>query len=310
MNHPVLLWWGNYLLALAAAPLLIGIINKVKAFFAGRKGPRLLQLYSDLFKLLKKGTVYGRTACGIFRIAPAVSLATLFCAGLFLPFGGCASPFAFSGDMLLFLYLLGMGRAMTVLGALDTGSSFEGMGAARECQFSVLAEGVILAVLGVLALASRRMDLSGMLLVSDGGNGFQAGDLALLLALAAFYIVALTECSRVPVDDPETHLELTMIHEVMVLDNSGPDLAFILYGSALKLWMLLTMTVLILPWFSGAWGMPFVILLTLLGAVSVGIMESIMARYRFLKVPQLLNSALGLAVLALALTMIFQQGGK
>jgi len=165
-------------------------------------------------------------------------------------------------------------------------------------------------VLGVLALASRQLDLSGMLLVSDGGDGFQPADLALLLALAAFYVVMLTESSRVPVDDPETHLELTMIHEAMVLDNSGPDLAFILYGSALKLWMLLTVAVLILPGPAGGIAMLMVLLLVLLGAVSIGIVESIMARYRFLKVPQLLNGAFGLAVLALALIMIFQQGGK
>ena len=131
-------WIINLFLALLLAPVLFGVINKVKAFFAGRKGPKVLQTWYDVFKLLRKGTVYSSSSTWIFRVAPAGTLAATFLAMLFLPLGYAHSPLGFQGDALLFLYLLGMGRMLTVLGALDTASSFEGMGSSREAHFAAL----------------------------------------------------------------------------------------------------------------------------------------------------------------------------
>ena len=229
-------WIIMFLFSLAAAPLLTGIINKVKAFFAGRRGPRILQLYYDLAKLWQKESVYSRTVTWIFRIAPMVSLCSLLCAMAFLPFATVKSPVGFTGDVLLFIHLLALGRVLTVLAAMDTGSSFAGMGSAREIHFSTMVEGTTLCVMAFLLLITGRFSLSAMF----SGLTFelwQNNVTAIVLIAAAFAIVLLTESCRVPVDDPETHLELTMIHEAMILDYAGFDLAAVLYASSLKLWI-------------------------------------------------------------------------
>lgn len=302
-------WILNFLLALLLAPVLFGVLNKVKAFFAGRKGPRIMQTWYDIFKLLRKGTVYSSSTTWIFRIAPAGTLAALFIAMLFLPLGFSDSPLGFQGDALLFLYMLGMGRMLTVLGALDTASSFEGMGAARELQFSVISEGTLLLFLAFLAIQSSSCELSVMLCAGKC-SGWVISAPAMLLSAAALYIVLLTECCRVPVDDPETHLELTMIHEAMILDNSGPDLALIHYGAGLKLWIFGSMlTALVIP---GALWSPWIAAVVMTAgcfiiAVMVGITESMMARYRFLKVPQMLMG--GFCIEFAALTLLLITGG-
>ncbi len=305
------LWWyGNAVLALLAAPLLVGVVHKTKAFFAGRRGPRVTQLYYDLAKLLRKSSVYSHSTNALFRLAPWGTLAATGAALLMLPAAGCASPLFFAGDLILFLYLLGLGRMLTVLAALETGSSFEGMGASRECQFAMLAEGVLLAVLSALVMLTGHVSLSGCLVTLEPGD-WAAGGPALLFIAVAFYLVMLCENCRVPVDDPETHLELTMIHEAMILDNGGPDLAAILYGASLKLWVFLSfLATLLLPKLAaGAWmEVPLYWAMLFLGAVSIGVVESIMARYRFLKVPQLLAGAFGLAVIATVLLAVFGGG--
>ena len=303
-----LLWCGNYIVALVASPLLIGIINKVKAFFAGRKGPRLLQLYYDLAKLMKRSSVYSTSIGWIFKVAPWGTLAVTLLMLLILPAAGLVSPVAFPGDMILFVYLAGCGRMLTVLAAMETASAFEGMGSSRECQFSMLAEGVTLTVLAALVLLTKNFTLSGALTVLTPAGWFSGGTAILLLAVA-FYIVMLCENCRVPVDDPETHLELTMIHEAMILDNSGPDLAAIHYAAALKLWCFLAfMSTLLLPQLAGGTLVEFVLFyaLILLLTVSIGVVESIMARFRFLKVPQLLAGALAIGLLAVVLVAIFR----
>ena len=302
-----LLWIGNFTAALIAAPLLIGIINTVKAFFAGRKGPRLLQLYYDLAKLMKKSCVYSTSIGWIFKIAPWGTLATALLMLAMLPAAGLVSPIAFPGDMILFVYLAGCGRMLTVLAAMETASAFEGMGSSRECQFSMLAEGVILTVLAALVLLTKNFTLSGALTMLTPA-GWSSGGTAILFLAVAFYIVMLCENCRVPVDDPETHLELTMIHEAMILDNSGPDLAVIHYAAALKLWVFLSfLATLFLPDLAAGTWVEFVIyyVLILLLTVSIGVVESVMARYRFLKVPQLLAGAFAVAMLAIVLTAIF-----
>ena len=298
-------WILNFLLALILAPVLFGVVNKVKAFFAGRKGPRVLQTWYDIFKLLKKGTVYSTSSTWIFKLAPVGTLAALLIALLFLPLGFASSPVGFQGDALLFLYMLGMGRILTVLGALDTASSFEGMGSARELQFSIVSEGTILLLLVFLAIQSGSCELSAMLC---GRSGFwSAAAPSMVLSVIAVYVVLLTECCRVPVDDPETHLELTMIHEAMILDNSGPDLAFIHYGAGLKMWIfgsilcaLLFPAGLLATWV----GTAVMTVGCFIIAIAVGVTESMMARYRFLKVPQMLMGGFCVEFAALALLLI------
>ena len=296
----------NALLALILAPVLFGVINKVKAFFAGRKGPRIMQTWYDIFKLLRKGTVYSTSSTWIFRIAPVGTLAACLMALLFLPLGYAQSPLGFQGDALLFLYLLGLGRMLTVLGALDTASSFEGMGAARELQFSVISEGTLLLLLAFLAIQSGSCELSVML-CGRPCDFWGAAAPSMVLSAVALYVVLLTECCRVPVDDPETHLELTMIHEAMILDNSGPDLAFIHYGAGLKLWIFGSIfAALVIP--AGALS-PWMGTLAMTGicfilAVAVGVTESMMARYRFLKVPQMLMGGFCIEFGALALLLL------
>jgi formate hydrogenlyase subunit 4 len=290
-------------LALAGAPLLIGVVNRTKAVFAGRAGPPLLQAYYDVRKLLGKGAVYSRTTTWVFRAGPLIALAAILIATALLPFGGCRAPLSFSGDLVLFAYLLGLARLVTVLAALDTGSSFEGMGASREALFSTLAEPSLLLVMAAMARQTGSLSLSDMHLALSAAAG---GHSALLLYLAAvvLFVVFLTENSRIPVDDPNTHLELTMIHEVMVLDHGGVDLALIEYAAALKLWLLGALVVdLVIPARAG-W-LPADVALAMAGmlvlAILLGVIESTMARLRLMRVPELLVGAATLAGLALVL---------
>ena len=312
MSSSCILWCLSAVLSLVLCPLLSGIINKVKAFFAGRRGPSIFQLYYDIRKLLRKGSVYSSTATHVLCLAPLCSLAALFGCVLLLPFGMNHSPFAFSGDILLFIYLLGFSRASTVLGALDTGSCFEGMGASREVQFSALAEGAFLCIAGFLVVLTGSFTLSGQLNGFDSTAWIHSGTSMLLISLA-FFLVMLSEACRVPFDDPETHLELTMIHEAMILDYGGPDLALILYGSALKLWLLasfLVMLVLPLEAFAGPLNMLLYFCAVFLTALLIGLVESVMARFRFLKVPQLLSGALCISIVAIIFMLVFERGVK
>jgi formate hydrogenlyase subunit 4 len=286
------------LLALALAPLLVGAINRTKSAFAGRVGPPLLQLYYDLARLLRKGAVYSHTTSWVFRAGPVVGLASALAATTLVPCGGLPAPLAFTGDLVAFAYVLGVIRFVTVVAALDTGSSFEGMGASREVTLASLAEPVVILGLASIARKTQSLSLSTMFPPSWGATGIVG-----VLIAAALIVIVLAENSRIPVDDPNTHLELTMIHEVMVLDHSGPDLAFILYGAALKLWVLGALVVgIALPHSGDPWADTAVALAGMLGlAVLIGVVESCMARLRLLRVPHLLAGAGGLVVLALFL---------
>jgi formate hydrogenlyase subunit 4 len=296
---------AHLLLAMVLAPLLLGIINRTKAWFAGRNGPPLLQAYFDLWKLLHKGAVYSRTTTWIFRAGPIVSLAACLTALTLLPFGGAPGLFAFPGDFLLLVYLLALARFFIVAAALDTGSSFEGMGASREVLFSLFAEPGLL--LGLAAVARQRALLDRQadplsLAAIHAPLGSQAG-LILVLVAIAFFVILLVENSRIPADDPNTHLELTMIHEVMVLDHSGPDFAFILYGAAVKLWLLAGLLVNVVVPQTGIVVLDSLLALAAMGilALLVGVVESCVARLRLVRVPQLLVGATALTALALIL---------
>jgi formate hydrogenlyase subunit 4 len=287
------------------APLLAGIINRTKAFFAGRHGQPLLQLYWDVATLLRKGATYSRTTTWVFRAGPVVGLAATIMALVLVPMGGIPAALHFPGDLVLFAYLLGLLRFMTVVAALDTGSSFEGMGASREVLFAALAEPALLLGLAAVCLETRSVSLSEVLAAVTTETWIRQGP-ALALVAVALGIVLVAETARIPVDDPTTHLELTMIHEVMVLDHGGPDLALILYGSALKLWVLGAILVgLSVPVRSGK---PLLDALAFVGgmaalAVVIGVVESTMARLRLVLVPKLLVGATALAVLAVVLVL-------
>jgi formate hydrogenlyase subunit 4 len=288
----------------ALPPLLLGVVNRTKSIFAARVGPPLLQPYLDLAKLLRKGAVYSRTTTWVFRAGPIVGLAAIASAGLLLSMGGAPAAISFAGDFVLFAYLLGLARFFTALAALDTGSSFEGMGAAREVTFASLAEPALFLCLLVLARATGTLSLSGMLGPALPAAWGSAGP-ALLLAAMGLFVIALAENSRIPVDDPNTHLELTMIHEVMVLDHGGPDLAFILYGASLKLFLFgAILSRVLFGRGDGALASEALFLLGVLAfAVGVGVVESVMARLRIVRVPQLLVGASVLSVFALVLLL-------
>jgi len=291
------------LAGLVLAPLLLGVVNRTKAAFAGRRGAPLLQAYFDLAKLLGKGAVYSRTTSWVFRAAPVIGLTSVAVALALLPVGGAPAPVSFAGDMVLFAYCLGLLRFFTVAAALDTGSSFEGMGASREVQFSALAEPAMILGVAALAHASGSLSLSGIF-SGIGAETWLSSGPALVLISTALLLVFLAENARIPVDDPNTHLELTMIHEVMVLDYSGPDLAFILYGAALKMWVLgalIVNVVLSSAGLSGAAALAGFAAGMLLLAVVVGVIESVMARLSLLKVPQLLVGAGAFSLLAFVL---------
>jgi formate hydrogenlyase subunit 4 len=292
-------------LLLLVPPLLLGIINKTKAVAAGRRGPPLLQPYRDLRKLLGKGAVVSETTTWVFRAGPIVTLASVVAAGMLLPLVGPAAPLGFTGDVVLFACLLGLGRFFTMAAALDTGSSFEGMGASREAAFSALAEVPLFLVLAILCIPARSPSFA-LAWAALPWQTWIAAHPPLIAAAVALFIVLLAENSRIPIDDPNTHLELTMIHEVMVLDHSGPDLAFILSGGAIKLFLFASLLVHILtPVHAGLAGLPVFLGGVALVAVVIGIVESITARLRLLRVPQFLIGAGVVAALGL-LVLVFR----
>ena len=292
--------------ALLLAPVLPGVILKVKALFAGKTGPPLLIRWYTLVKLLRKGSVYSDSTGFVFRLGPVAGCATALLALLFFPFAGLPPLLSFTGDIIVVLYALGLGRFCTVLAALDTASPFEGMGAAREVFFASLAE---IGLFVVLILFHR---MGGGLSLAGWFAGPQAISLAgtqgalLLLVIVALFLLLLAENSRVPVDDPATHLELTMIHEVMILDHSGPDLALIEFGAHCRLLFSACLVASLLrPTLAAgplANGLVFVGLLVLVYA-AVGVTESITARLRMNLVPKFILTSFALVFFAIILTM-------
>jgi formate hydrogenlyase subunit 4 len=283
----------HVLIAIALPPLLLGVITRVKAYFAGRTGAPLLQPYFDLAKLFRKGSVFSTSTTWIFRAGPVIGLAGSLLAVTLVPVGSHAALFSFTGDLILFAYLFALARFFTVASALDTGSAFEGMGGAREVTFACLAEPAMLMGLMVLAAGSRSLSMTTMLGEQLRSEWTTAGA-SLTLVMVSLFIVLLAENCRIPVDDPNTHLELTMIHEVMVLDHSGPALGMILYGAALKLFVFGALIVRIaIPGSTGLVWLDFgVFVAAMIGlAALVGVVESVMARLRMTQVPSLLVAA-------------------
>jgi formate hydrogenlyase subunit 4 len=287
------------------APLVIGIINRTKAVAGGRRGQPLLQAYYDMIRLLRKRMVVSNTTTWIFFASPIVAVATPLAAVLLLPVAHQSPVISFPGDMLVFIYLFALARFVIATAAMDTGSAFEGMGASREVTFAALAEPAMLFGLLGLARISGSLTLSQMLSVGKAGAWLTESP-SIVLIVFSWFIVLLAENSRVPFDDPNTHLELTMVHEVMVLDHSGPAFGFILYGAALKLTIFCSLIAsLLTPFSSGLLWLDtamaaFTILLI---AMIVGVVESIMARLRLVRVPQLLITATLLSAFAVVLLL-------
>lgn len=289
----------NTLLLLLAALAIPGLINRTRVLLAGRKGIRFAQhLYDVRLLLLRKGAVYSPTTTAVFRAAPSVTLGTALVAALFVPVGDLPSALSFEGDLIAFAYLLALGRVALILAAMDTGSSFEGMGASREALYGALVEPALMLVFGTLALLSGYTSFDAIF-SGDAVNGVQ---LVVVLLLAAYVLVKIvfTEAGRVPVDDPRTHLELTMIHEVMCLDYCGTDLGMIkiagwLKTAALSMLAADAVTAALCPhWWAAA---PLAVLLT---GLSVGVVESTQARNKLSR-----NTTFILTIAALAALVFF-----
>jgi formate hydrogenlyase subunit 4 len=269
----------SILLILFCSIFFSGIILRTKSITAGRKGPGIMQPVKDVIRLFRKGSVYSETTSVIFRLAPVVSFTSVLMACLVIPFGPFKGIVNFNGDFIFFAYILALGKFFSIIGAMDTGSSFEGMGASREALFSMFTEPAFFILIGSFAL------LTGYTSFYDIFTSLHLGSSITytLGALAAFVLlmIAMIENSRMPVDDPKTHLELTMVHEVMILDNSGFDLGLILTTGYLRFAMY---GAIISGFFIGglpvAVALPLFLAIQFLFAVSVGLIESFMARFR------------------------------
>lgn len=299
------------LAALLVMPfLLTGVINRVKSLWSGRRGPPIFQLAHDVVRLLRKSPVYSTTTTPVFRIAPYVLLVTAAGSAAVAPLLGSTPIASFTFDFVWFAYVAGLGRVAIMLAALDTGSSFEGMGAAREATFSTLLEPALFLVVGALCL------LSGTHTLHEALTPHLQGGAAIVVWAAAIFallVVLQVDTARMPVDDPTTHLELTMVHEVMVLDHSGPDLAAIQIGSAIKLLVGSSMIATLLnPWAGHRAELAAIPNLALCIAVAavIGTIESLIARLKLRAVPQYIVVALFSGAIALLATAWRVRGAR
>ena len=270
----------NILILIFMPFVMIGIIKKTKAFWGGRKGVKLLQPLYDVLRLLKKETVYSETTSWVFKFAPVVGFSTILFAGLLVPMIEGSSiiniPFAF----IIFSYILGFGKFFSLIGAMDTGSSFEGMGASREACFSTIVEPAFFIFMGSIVALTSNHSFANLKMILENAGIY--GYLIIVLAVITLFIMLLIEGCRVPVDDPTTHLELTMIHEVMILDNSGADLGLITWGAAIKMFLFeVLIAALIMPLGLPVWSsIPAFLAIICLLSIIIGTVESSVARFR------------------------------
>ena len=283
----------SVVLNLFVALMLPGIIVRTRALLAGRKGAPFYQHISRLGALLCKAPVYSSATGFVFRLAPVVYLASTVAAMLLVPVGDFSAVLAFNGDIVLFCYLLALGRVMLILAAMETGSSIDGMGASREALYGALLEPALFLVAGTLALVSDSLSFSQVF--AGVGSGTPEMVVVMVLVMYALFKIMLVEAGRIPVDDPRTHLELTMIHEAMVLDYSGFDLALITLAGWIKAGLL---AVLAASAFASVldWDTIVVLLLGLAAGLAIGIVESFLARSRKAR-----NSTYIVTILAVAL---------
>ena len=269
----------SFILIILASIFFPGILIRTRSIAAGRKGPVILQPMKDIIRLFKKGAVFSKTTSIIFQIAPSIYFASVIMAIMVIPLGEYKGIISFEADFVFFAYVLGTGKFFNIISALDTGSSFEGMGASREALFSMFAEPAFFILMGSFALLTGHSSFQEIFASLHFGSyiSYILGVLATIVLL----MITLVENSRMPFDDPNTHLELTMVHEVMVLDNSGFDLGMILYATNLKFAMY---GALIANLFMGNFPLyltiPIFFGLQIIFAVTIGLLESFTARFR------------------------------
>ena len=305
MTRDLVLALLQVLVVAGGAPLLVGGVRTLKARLVGRRGPRLLQPYADLAKLLRKEAVVSTTTSWIFRITPYVLMSTMVVAALIVPLFLARPVLDFAGLVLL-MYLFVFGTFFLALAGLDAGSAFGGMGSSREVAVAALAEPTIVVAILALALRAESTNL-GAIVERFAREPQLAANPGHLLAFAALFLVMLAETGRLPVDNPATHLELTMIHEAMVLEYSGHYLALVEWASAMKLFLFMALLAnLFFPWGMpsssevGSLAIGLVILIAKLAVLTVGlaVLETVVAKLRLFRVPEMLAGSFALALLS------------
>jgi len=302
------------MLLIAIAPLVRGTIARVKAVIQNRRGASVWRPYADLIKLLRKEDLVPTSASTIFRLAPRVVFAATVAALVFVPVLHSGATLSMAGDFVVLVYLLALARFFLLLGSMDGGSSFGGMGASREALVSTLAEAPLLLGLTAVAISARDTSLSGIARWTLAQDPTRISAVH-ALAFGALALVAIAETGRIPVDNPTTHLELTMIHEAMVLEYSGPSLAWIEWASSVKLTLVLGLLIaLFAPWGMAvsvsAMGIAvatalFVVKLAVL-ALTIAVVECSIAKLRMYLVPDFLGVASALAILAVVFTAVMR----
>jgi formate hydrogenlyase subunit 4 len=302
------------LVVAAGAPLLVGLIRTLKARLVGRRGPNPWQPYADLVKLLQKEAVVSETTSWVFAVTPYVLAATMLVAAAVVPVIVTRPALAFAGNVILLMYLFMLGTFFLALAGLDSGSAFGGMGSSRGVAVAALAEPTIMLAVFALAIRTGTTNLGGVA-ERIGGDPVLAAHPGHILAFFAFFIVMVAENGRLPVDNPATHLELTMIHEAMVLEYSGHYLALVQWAGAMKLFLFLTLLVnLFFPWWipTEAAALPMLLgALALAGklvllATALAVLETAVAKLRLFRVPELLAGSFALAVLSVASVVLLK----
>ena len=307
---------GQLLVVLLLAPLLTGYVRKVKAHLLRRRGPPILQPYRDLLKLLRKEVVLADNASWIFRVAPYLIFATTWVAAALVPTFATGLVFSSAGDLIAIVALLGSARFMLALAGLDVGTSFGGIGSSREMMIASLAEPAMLMIAFTLSLLAGSTQLSSVAAFMQGGDvGLRV---SLAMALVGLVMVAIAENARIPVDNPATHLELTMVHEAMILEYSGRHLAVIEAAASLKLLLYLSLVLcLFAPWgvavagedlASYAVGLAVYAAKLAVGGFLLALFETAVAKMRVFRVSDFLGIALMLGLLAMLLLFVSRGG--
>jgi len=299
-------------LVLLLAPLLTGLVRQVKARLLRRRGPSVLQPYRDLARLLRKEVVLAHNASWLFRVSPYLIFAATWVAAALIPTFATDLHFSWSADLIAITALIGSARFFLALAGMDVGTSFGGIGASREVMIASLAEPAMIMITFTIALIAGSTQLSNIaafMLSPEAGLSVSLG-----LALVALIIVSIAENARVPVDNPATHLELTMVHEAMVLEYSGRHLAMIELAAALKLLLYVSLIgCIFVPWgLAGVGAGPLILAVGVLayvgklvaGALLLGVFETAIAKMRVFRVPEFLGGAFMLGLLATLLLFV------
>jgi len=316
MISQIIISFFQIIFILALAPLLSGIIKKIKAFFQIRKGASIFQPYYDIAKLLRKDSVVSENVSWIFHAAPVISFAAVLTAGLIVPVFISNMPFSFAGDLIAVIYLFALARFFTALASLDAGSSFGGMGGSREMFVASMVEPALMLSIFAVALNVGSTNLSHISQIVSA-MGPSAISPYHLLAFVAFFIIAIAETGRIPVDNPATHLELTMIHEAMILEYSGKQLSIVELGAMVKQLLVFSLLAnIFLPWGIaidvGFVNIAIALIVFLIKIIAIGalmaIVETSTAKWRLFRLPDLLSVSLMLSFLSLV-SFIIVKGG-